>query len=208
MENRLARSLALGLAVSLALFFSHVVSGELVPRLVVDPKPAGLFVSLDSVASESGTARLIVTNHSTVLLSVDGARSSFITPDGQVHQLSSRVSNDFTNPLLPGESASGTLGGLGALESGSRLEVRLVWTLGAVVGSATWAWKMEDASTPVAPQTPAPVPSSTSTPAQAGTSQAGATESANSDSLIGLVAIAAGLVILALLGWGLWSLLS
>ena len=206
MKNLHARPLALGLVVLLTLLLSQVVLAELAPRAVADPKPAGLVVSLDSVAPDAGTAQLTVKNHSTVLLAVDGTRSSFITPDGQIHQLSSSLSKDFTAPLLPGESASGTLGNLGALQNGSQLKVRLVWTLGAVVGSATWVWQMEDASTADLVETPAPTPAPVPTPA--GTSQSSSTESANSDYVIGLIAVVAGLVVLALLGWGLWSLLS
>ena len=209
MKSLHARPLALGVVALLLVLFSQVALAELTPRAVVDPKPAGLVVSLGSVAPDAGTAELTVQNHSTVLLTVDGTRSSFITPDGQIHQLSSGISSDFTTPLLPEGSASGTLGNLGALQSGSRLEVRLVWTLGAVVGSATWVWQMEDAS--AAPQTS----SATSTPttlapatAQTGTSPSGPAAGADSDYVIGLVAVVAGLVVLALLGWGLWSLLS
>jgi hypothetical protein len=206
MENRQARPLIVGVVALVAVSLSQLAWAELAPRLITDPKPAGLLVSLDTPQSESGSLQLTVKNHSTVLLIVDGTRSSFTTPDGQLHQLSAGISGDFTAPLLPGGAVSGVLSGLGALQAGNQLKVRLVWTLGAVVGSATWVWEMEGAPA-TTPETPSQA-ASPPTQGNAEVSQPATTGSAGSDYLIGLTAIVAGLVLLVVLGWGLWSLLS
>jgi hypothetical protein len=90
------------------------------------------------------------------------------------------------------------------VQSGDRLKVFLAWTLGAVVGSGTWAWEIAEGAAPAPKPTDAPAPTS----AAASATPTTVSESTGSDYVIGLVGVAVGLVLLALLGWGLWSLVS
>jgi hypothetical protein len=84
------------------------------------------------------------------------------------------------------------------------LDLFLAWTLGAVVGIGTWTWDIAEAAAPAPQPTVAPAP----TPAAVSATQPTVSADTSSDYVIGLVGVALGLVLLALLGWGLWSLVS
>jgi hypothetical protein len=192
---------AVALALSSVLLLSELVIGELTARLVVDPKPAGLHVNADYVTFDGsvlGTIDLTVENASTNLLTIDATRSTFTTPDGEARQLSTVVGSDFTMALLPGESASGAISAHVAVQSGDQLKLSLVWTLGAVVGTATWTWEIADAA-PTGPQ-PNAVPAASSEPT--------VSEGAGGVNVVGVIGLALGVLLVALLGWGLWSLVS
>jgi hypothetical protein len=202
--HRLVIALAL-LAFALS---SHALMGQLTARLVESPQSTALVVSLDSVTVDQNalsTISLSVRNESTNLLTLDGLRSSIVIPDGSAYPLSAFTQSNLGAAILPGGSASGTFGVLAPLQAGDRLKLPLSWTLGAVVGSGTWTWEIAEAVAPAselataAGTTPAPA---AATPVQT------IAEGTGSDYTIGLVGLGVGLVLLALLGWGLWSLVS
>jgi hypothetical protein len=193
--------------------FSQALVGQLTARLVESPQLPAPVVSLDSVTVDENalsTIVLSVRNESTNLLTLDGTRSSFVIPDGTAYPLSAFTQSNLGTAILPGGFASGTIGVLFPLQVGHRLKVSLAWTLGALVGSGTWTWEIATAAAPssepaAAVSTASPTPS---TPAPAATSSAPTTahEGGGSDYIIGLAAVALGLVLLALIAWGLWSL--
>jgi hypothetical protein len=135
-------------------------------------------------------------------LAIDVSRSALLLPDGTAYPLSAFVKSDFGATLLPGNSASGTIGVSAPVQSGDRLKLFLAWTLGAVVGSGTWTWEIAEAAAPAPQPTVAPAPAH----AAASATQPPVSADTSSDYVIGLVGVALGLVLLALLGWGLWSL--
>jgi hypothetical protein len=211
MKTPYPRRLAIAAGIFSVVLLSQVATAELVVRLVEDPKPAGLYVSVDNFTFEGNvlaTMRLTVGNDSTNLLTIDAGRSSFITPAGEALPLSVIVGSDFATTLLPGEDTSDTIDVLATLQSGDQLKVALVWTLGALVGSATWVWETADAAaeTPAQQLTVAPGRASQPTAAPAAASQPAAAEDAGGDFLVGVVGLALGLALLGLLVWGLWSL--
>lgn len=200
--------LVIAFALLSVLFSWQVLVGEPTARLVESPEPSALYVNMDSVTVDRDTLSTIgvsVRNDSTNLLAIDVSRSALLLPDGTAYPLSAFVKSDFGVALLPGNSASGTIAVSAPVQSGDRLKLFLAWTLGAVVGSGTWTWEIAEAaaSAPQPAVAPAPTPvaaSATQPPVSEGTS--------SSDYVIGLVGVALGLVLLALLGWGLWSLVS
>jgi hypothetical protein len=207
MKKRHPRCLVIAFALLLVLFSSLALMGELTARLVESPEPSALYVNLDSVTvdgSALSTIGLSVRNDSTNLLAIDVSRSALLLPDGTAYPLSAFVKSDFGATLLPGNSASGTIGVAAPVRSGDRVKLFLAWTLGALVGSGTWAWEVAEAAASAPQPAVAPAP----TPAAASATQPPVSESTSSDYVIGLVGVALGLVLLALLGWGLWSLVS
>jgi len=184
--------------------------GQLTTRLVESPQASALHVNLDSVTADESalsTIGLSVRNDSTNLLTLDVARSALLLPDGNAYPLSAFAGGDFGTALLPGGFASGTIGVAAPLQTGSRLELFLAWTLGAVVESGTWMWEVVEAapaSGPAAATTAAPARA----PAAAAATQPTAAEDTSSDYVIGVVGLALGVLLVVLLGWGLWSLLS
>jgi len=205
MKKRHPRCLVIAFALLLVLFSSLALMGELTARLVESPEPSALYVNIDSVTVGGNTLSTIglsVRNDSTNLLALDVARSALLLPDGTSYPLAAFAKSDFGATLLPGNLASGTIGVSVPVQSGDRLELFLAWTLGAVVGSGTWTWEIAEAAAPAPQPTVAPAP----TPAAASATQPPVSADTSSDYVIGLVGVALGLVLLALLGWGLWSL--
>jgi len=200
--------LVMAFALLSVLFSPQALVGEPTARLVESPEPSALYVNIDSVTVDGNTLSTIglsVRNDSTNLLAIDVSRSALLLPDGTAYPLSAFVKSDLGATLLPGNSASGTIGVSAPVQSGDRLKLFLAWTLGAVVGSGTWTWEIAEAAAPAPQPTVAPAP----TPAAASATQPPVSEgTSNSDYVIGLVGVALGLVLLALLGWGLWSLVS
>jgi hypothetical protein len=211
MKTPYPRRLAIAAGIFSVVLLSQVATAELVVRLVEDPKPTGLYVSADNFTFEGNvltTMRLTVGNDSTNLLTIDATRSSFTTPVGEAVPLSVIVGRDFATTLLPGENTSDAIDVLATLQSGDQLKVALVWTLGALVGSATWVWETSDAAaeTPAQQLTVAPGGDSQPTATPAAASQPATAEDAGGDFLVGVVGLALGLALLGLLVWGLWSL--
>jgi hypothetical protein len=207
MKKRHPRCLVIAFALLLVLFFSLALMGELPARLVESPESSALYVSLDSVTTDESavsTISLSVRNDSTNVLALDITRSALLLADGTAYPLAAFAKSDLATALMPGNVASGTLGLSTSLQSGDQLKLFLAWTLGAVVGSGTWTWGIAEAAA-AAPQ---PAAVRAPTPARASATQPTVSESASSDYVIGLVGVALGLVLLALLGWGLWSLVS
>jgi hypothetical protein len=191
------------------LFSSQALMGELTTRLVESPELPALYVTVDSVTVDEdavSTIGLSVRNDSTNLAAIDGARSSLLIPDGRGYPLSAFSGGGFGGTLMPGNSASGMLRVSVRMQVGDQLELFLAWTLGAAAGSGAWTWKVTEAAAPDAELTAAPTPA----PEPAATSeiQPPAPESTASDYIVGLAGLATGLVLLILLGWGLWSLVS
>jgi hypothetical protein len=205
MKKRHPRCLVIAFALLLVLFSSLALMAELTARLVESPESSALYVNLDSVTVDGNalsTISLSVRNDSTNLLAIDVSRSALLLPDGTAYPLSAFLKSDFGATLMPGNSASGTIGVSAPVQSGNRLDLFLAWTLGAVVGTGTWTWEIAEAAAP-APEPPvAPAP----TPAAASATQPTVPADTSSDYVIGLVGVALGLVLLVLLGWGLWSL--
>jgi hypothetical protein len=195
------------LALLVVALSSQTLVGELTARLVESPESSGLRVSVDSVAVDGNglsTIGLSVRNDSTNVLGLDITRSALLLADGTAYPLAAFAKSDLATALMPGNSASGTLGVSAPVQSGDRLKLLLAWTLGAVVGSGTWTWEIAEAAAPAPQPTAAPAP----TPAAASATQPPVSADTSSDYIIGLVGVALGLVLLALLGWGLWSLVS
>jgi hypothetical protein len=67
-----------------------------------------------------------------------------------------------------------------------------------VVDTATWTWEIAD----TAPTGPEP------NAAPAASSEPTVSEGAGGDSVVGVIGLALGVLLVALLGWGLWSLVS
>ncbi len=199
--------LVIALALVAVLFSSQALVGEATARLVESPTPSALYVNMDSVTVDGdglSTIGLSVRNDSTNLLALDVARSSLLFPGGNAYPLSAFAQSGFGATLLPGNSASGTIGVSVPLLAGDRVELFLAWTLGAVVGSGTWTWEIAEAAAPASGPTAAPA----TTPAAISAAQTAPPEGTGNDYVTGLVGLALGLVLLALLGWGLWSLVS
>jgi hypothetical protein len=199
--------LLIAFALLAVLFSSQALMGEFATRLVEVPQSSGLYANVDSMAFDGNvlsTIGLSVRNDSTNLLALDVARSALLLPDGKAYPLVAFAKSDFGATLLPGNSASGTIGVSAPVQSGDRLELFLAWTLGAVVGSGTWTWEIAEAAAPASGPTAAPA----TTPAVVSATQTTTPEGTGSDYVIGLVGLALGLVLLALLGWGVWSLVS
>ncbi len=136
MKKRHPRCLVIAFALLLVLFSSLALMGELTARLVESPESSALYVNLDSVTVDGNalsTISLSVRNDSTNLLAIDVSRSALLLPDGTAYPLSAFLKSDLGATLMPGNSASGTIGVSAPVQSGNRLDLFLAWTLGAVV---------------------------------------------------------------------------
>lgn len=206
----------LGAAACLAglvtLFLPQFAAAELVARLVTDPRPTGPAVTMSDFVFEGSslaTARFAVKNASTNLLSIDSARSSLTVSDGEARPLGALLGTEFVRSLLPGVQTSDTLDILTPVQVGDQMKLHLVWTLGAIVDSATWVWQIADPSAPPAPVAPPAAPPTTvkpAPPAPAPTTPTTTEAPVAADSLLGLIALVAGLAIVGLLAWGIWAL--
>ncbi len=210
------RGVVLSILLSCALVVSVPAVGQLSARLVEGPQPVGVSVRIDEFAFEGNaltSLRLTVANESANLLTIDTARSSFVSPDGEVRPLMAFLGSDFRAILLPGESTSGVLDALGVVQVGDEFRLGIVWTLGALVEAGAWTWRIVDASVPQVAALPdsaagAETPSGADATAGSDAPDAGvsADVDGNGDYVLGLAGLALGLVLVALLGWGLWSL--
>jgi hypothetical protein len=206
------RRLVIALALLAVVFSSQALMAELTTRLVESPAPSAPQVNVDGTVFDGyvlSTVGLSVRNNSTNLLALDVARSALLLSDGKSYPLAAFAKSDFGATLLPGNLASGTIGVSVPVQTGDRLELFLAWTLGATVGSGTWMWEVVEAapaSGPAAATTAAPARAPAATAAAA--TQPTAAEGTSSDYVIGVVGLALGVLLLVLLGWGLWSLLS
>jgi hypothetical protein len=155
------------------------------------------------------TARLAVRNLSNNLLTIDGARSFLIAGAGEVRSLATLVGGDFSMALLPGKGTADTMDVLAPLAAGDQLKLHLVWTLGAIVSSATWVWDILDSSAieaAPAARTPPTAPAAAAPAAHLSASTAAASHDAGDDFIIGLIGVALVLAVLGLVVWGFWSL--
>jgi hypothetical protein len=202
----------LGLVILAALFLPQSATAELTARLMTDPKPVGPDVRVDGFLFEGGslaTARLALKNASTNLLTIDGARSTLAAAGGEARPLGTLLGTEFVTSLLPGAQTSDTLDILAPVQAGDRLTLHLVWTLGAIVSSATWVWEIADTSAsaaPVAPQATPAEPARSSQPAAPTTAPVTAADNGGSDTLLGLIGLMAGLALIGLVAWGIWAL--
>jgi hypothetical protein len=216
MNVRYSGLVLLGL-VLLAVSWAPVAqAAEWTARLTADPKPVGPDIAVSGFVFEGAslaTADLVVRNTSTNLLTIDVARSTVIVGAGDARPLGTLLGSGFVAALLPGAQTSDTLDILAPVELGDQLTLHLVWTLGAIVNSATWVWEIVDPAAPAAPVTPQPPPSRPvpakpvpTQPAPAAPDATPATDSAGSGVLLGLLGLLAGLALVGLIAWGIWAL--
>lgn len=221
MNVRHAWIVCLGLVLLVLSCAPAAPAAEWAARLIADPRPVGPDVALSSFVFEGSslaTADLAVRNASTNLLTIDGARSTVIVGAGDARPLGALLGSGFVTALLPGAQTSDTLDILAPVELGAQLKLHLVWTLGAIVNSATWVWEIVDPSAPAAPVTPQPAPAkpvpaepvpTQPAPAEPGSpapDAAPATDNAGSDVLLGLLGLLAGLALVGLIALGIWAL--
>lgn len=212
MNVRYAWLVCLGLVLLVVSWTPATHAAEWTARLIADPKPVGPDIAVSGFVFEGAslaTAGLAVRNASTNLLTIDGARSTVIVGAGDARLLGTLLGSGFVTTLLPGAQTSDTIDILAPVELGDQLKLHLVWTLGAIVNSATWVWEIVDPSALAAPVTPQPAPPGATKPAQPGSPAPDATPTptdAGSDVLLGLLGLLAGLALVGLIALGIWAL--
>jgi len=142
---RKRRLCGITLALVSVLLFSQLALGMFSMRLVQDPEPTGVYVSATDMAFVQDSLRsfvLYVKNTSTGVVTLDTARSSFITPDGNVNQLSRLVDGAFATTLPAGGATSNVLASTVRVQSGYQIRLFLAWTLDGTANSATWIWEI------------------------------------------------------------------
>ncbi len=216
MNVRYAWLVCLGLVLLVVSWAPAAQAAEWTARLTADPKPVGPDIAVSGFVFEGAslaTTDLVVRNASTNLLTMDLARSTVLVGAGDARPLGTLLGSGFVAALLPGAQTSDTLDILAPVELGDQLTLHLVWTLGAIVNSATWVWEIVDPSAPAAPVTPQPTPPGATKPAQPVPTQPApaepgspATDDAGSDVFLGLLGLLAGLALVGLIAWGIWAL--
>ncbi|MEW5826501.1 MAG: hypothetical protein AB1778_06670 [Candidatus Bipolaricaulota bacterium] len=183
-------------------------------RLVEEPPQQGIVVLADSFEWEDSalaSMRLGILNDTTNVLTIDLARSFLSAKGGEPVPLSLLAASDFSPTLLPSKEGSLTTRVLGSFGPGDRIELSLVWTLGADVDAATWAWEIVAAPdvtpTEVSSEqlTAEPLPPAEVQPTPEET-ELGETDAGPSDVVLGFVGLAVGLALLALVVLALWGL--